>query len=210
MKNFKQNSLLSPFIKITPFLIPICLICTGLAFATIWRNLEKQSRTRRFCLFVTSLIYYFLGHYWDLIVSKIIVLETKGYIGLSLICGLVSWGLSYFYNCMEYILILPVLACSMVPAYFLGRFLKSKMEICWALIIYLCTLLIPVVATFVFVWNRKRYLRTYRITFASLISLSTIASVLVDSKSYLRNDLNYFVIVCFTALTAFLGIKNSK
>lgn len=90
MSGAQPNPKLVLFSVIMLWLAAICLICTGLAFVTIWRNLENKSRARRFCLFVTSFILIIENHKFVKIedANQFFLDDWKGFVVLSIDLGL--------------------------------------------------------------------------------------------------------------------------
>lgn len=132
-------------------------------------------------------------------------------IGRALLFCLLTWALADFYNLMEYTLTFPVAVCSGFAIDYVlsstGVPYKSGNALDW---ICLLLLVVAVFATPAFIWNRRKYPRVYRVTFASVISLSAIGAVLAHLHRHERKYIHCLAVVGFTALTAFLGIKFSK
>ena len=180
----------------------LTLLFTGLAFVTKWRILEKESRARHFCFFVMSTCYIYLSY-----------TKNKGNfnIGISLLCALGSWGLSYFYNLMEYLLLLPALASMIVPARLLFNLLiYLKVPNPFENVIVGLSVFFGLIAVLVFIWRRNGYLSKYRIVFACFISLSASVAVPFATKYVWTIAFFHTAIIGFTALVAKIGIKSSE
>lgn len=104
----------------------------------------------------------------------------------------------------------PFLACAIILAFFMECVMSNfRLPRNLSFYITISPIKIALIATPIFVWNRKKYPRAYKITFASIIALSAIAAVHISKDSFSRNAFYYALIAAFTPLIAFIGFKKS-
>ena len=188
--------------KIFITILTVFFVAVAFCFVTAWLDLEKRSRARRFCLFVCLGVFFntccgnfkvtFMGKYsTDSLVASLIT---------ALISIPITWLLGYCYNFSEYFIIIGGLMATrgllwLTSTLATGRPFKSNL-------IDLFTVIVLVIA----VWNRKKYLATYKIGFACLISLSGLSSAaVIAQEEKILAIIVAFLVVGSSGLVAIVG-----